>query len=395
LGFCPGLDTLLTSPPAGLDCVAMDRPTGDGRDGTSPGTRVTVIMPVRNEAAFISRSLGAVLAQDYPQELTEVLVVDGMSTDGTRDVVREFRGEHPQLHLMDNPAGIVAPGLNLALRASRGEIIIRVDGHCEIAPDYVRRCVQHLEQDDVDGVGGPWETVGTTPQGNAIALAVSSPFGVGGAAFRTVHDRSMLVDTVGFPAYTRRAVERAGAYDEELVRDQDDEYNSRLRKLGARILLSPDIRARYYSRSSFRSLWRQYFQYGYWKVRVLQKHPRQMRARHFVPAAFLLALFGAGLLAVFDPVGWTLLAVIAAAYMVANLGASVWTAARSGWRYFPSVSLAYAILHVSYGLGFLVGLARFANRWLDKEGRVPPLHRAETKPALTARSNQSPDGGLS
>jgi hypothetical protein len=172
-----------------------------------------------------------------------------------------------------------------------------------------------------------------------------------------------VTDTIAFPAYTRRVVEQAGEYDEELVRNQDDEYNYRLRSMGVRLLLAEDVRSRYYSRSSLRSLWRQYFQYGYWKVRVMQKHPRQMQPRQFVPPLFVSALLVSGALAVFaPPLRWAW-ASIALAYVAANLAASVNTAWRHGIRVFRWLPVVFTILHVSYGSGFLVGLAKFWRRW--------------------------------
>jgi len=272
--------------------------------------------------------------------------------------------------LVDNPGQIAPTGLNAAIAQARGEIIVRVDGHCEIAPDYVRRCVEYLQNEGVDGVGGPIKTVGQTPIAATIALAMSSPFGVGGSAFRTVNNKTVLTDTVPFPAYTRKILEKAGPFDEELVRNQDDEYNYRLRKLGAKILLAADIHSRYYSRSSLRSLWRQYFQYGYWKVRVLQKHPRQMQPRQFAPLALVVALLGATLVAVLTSPGWWLLLLVVAAYAAANLAASVWLARQAGWQHGLRLPLVFAMLHLSYGLGFLLGLVKFWHRWGDKTGKT-------------------------
>jgi len=326
---------------------------------------VSVIMPVRNEAGYIERSLDAVFAQDYPADLFEVIVADGMSGDGTREIVRQRQTRHPNLRLIDN-RGLIAPtGLNAAIAESRGEVIVRVDGHCEIAPDYLHNCVEHLRKDGVDGVGGPIETVGETAAASVIAAAISSRFGVGGSAFRTVKGKTRLTDTVAFPAYTRAAIERAGAFDEELVRNQDDEYNYRLRKLGAKILLAADVRARYYSRSTIRSLVRQYFQYGYWKVRVLQKHPRQMSIRQFIPPLFVAALLGAMLLAPILPSGWRLAAIICGCYLGANLVASARLARKVGWPHSFLLPPVFASLHISYGLGFLVGLIKFAPRWWE------------------------------
>jgi succinoglycan biosynthesis protein ExoA len=331
---------------------------------------VSVIMPVRDEAAFIARSLGAALAQDYPPERVEIIVADGMSTDGTREIVRSFAGRHARLRLVDNAGRIAPTGLNAALRLARGEIVVRVDGHCEIAPDYVRRCVECLEREKVEGVGGPIETVGETTTARAIAAAMSSSFGVGGSAFRTVRDRRMFVDSIAFPAYARRAVERAGLFDEELIRNQDDEYNYRLRSLGGRLLLAPEIRSRYYSRGTLASLRRQYFQYGYWKVRVMQKHPRQMSARQFAPPLFVAALLLLGALSPFFAAGRLALAAVACAYAAANLCASFLTARKGGRRLLPILPAAFATLHLAYGFGFLAGLIKFRNRWRDHGGQT-------------------------
>lgn len=320
---------------------------------------VSVIMPVRNEAAYIERSLGAVFAQDYPPDRLEILVVDGMSNDGTREFVRSAQAAYPNLRLLDNPRGIVPPGLNIGINQAKGDIIVRVDGHCEIAPDYVRRCVDHLMTDEIDAVGGPIDTVGETDEAQAIALAMSSWFGVGGSAFRTVKDRPMLVETVAFPAYTRQTLQRLGPFDEELVRNQDDEYNYRLLKDGGRILLSPDIRSRYYSRSSLRSLWRQYYQYGFWKVRVMQKHPRQMRYRQFVPPAFVAALLGSSVLGMIVKPFRFLTALVLTLYAAADLAAALSLGRDHGTAYVPRLLLIHPIMHVSYGLGFLAGLWRF------------------------------------
>jgi succinoglycan biosynthesis protein ExoA len=329
--------------------------------------RVSIIMPVRNEASHIERSLAAVFAQDDPAESVEVIVADGMSTDGTRDVLRRWQARRPNLKIVDNPGRIAPTGLNAALREARGETIVRVDGHCEIAPDYLRRCLAHLEAADVDGVGGPIETIGETPVAQVIAAAMGARFGVGGSAFRTVTGKTMWTDTVAFPAYKRAAIERAGPFDEELVRNQDDEYNYRLRKLGAGILLAADVRSRYYSRATLRGLIRQYFQYGYWKVRVLQKHPRQMSPRQFAPPLFVAALAAAAGLAARGR--WAMLLGICGCYLMADLVASarlMQTAPHIRWPHSLLFPLVFASLHISYGLGFLIGFVRFAPRWLER-----------------------------
>jgi succinoglycan biosynthesis protein ExoA len=325
----------------------------------TPLPSVSVLMPVRNEAAYIGRSLSAVLAQDYPAELMEVIVADGMSTDETREIVSSCGGDG-RVRVIDNPRRIVATGLNLATQAASGTVLVRVDGHCEIAPDYVRRCVEQLLEAGVDGVGGPVQTLGETPVAQTIALAMSSTFGVGGSAFRTQTDPHRLADTIPFPAYTREVVEAAGPYDEELVRDQDDEYNYRIRKMGGRLLLTGKVRSRYFSRSSLRSLGSQYFQYGYWKVRVLQKHPQQMSWRQAVPPLFVGGLIIGLLLAPFSRLARRLSLVQAAAYAAANLVSSLLVARKNGWAHLRVLPAAFALMHLGYGSGFIAGLLRLA-----------------------------------
>lgn len=346
---------------------------------------VSIILPVRNEAKFIANSLSAVLNQDYPSDHLEIIVADGMSTDGTRELIESLQEKHSNVRLIDNPGQIVPTGLNAAIAAATGKIIVRVDGHCSIAPDYVRNNVQHLLNDGVDGVGGPLMTVGETTLASAIAEAMSFPFGVGNSAFRTVTDRTMLTDTVAFPTYTRAIVERAGRFDEELIRNQDDEYNYRLRELGAKILLASDVKSTYYSRSSLRSLWSQYFQYGYWKVRVMQKHPWQMRLRHFIPILLVFWLVISLLVLPLSAGGRLVGLAMLGTYVVADLISSILIARRKGWKLFPRLLVIFPTLHLSYGLGFLVGLLKFSNRWRDREGRAAApdssaVHRALEQP---------------
>ncbi|MDQ6891361.1 MAG: glycosyltransferase family 2 protein [Acidobacteriota bacterium] len=337
---------------------------------------VSVLMPVRNEVAFIERSLGAVLRQTYPADRMEILVADGLSDDGTAESVASLTKADARIRLLRNPGKIVSTGLNTALTKARGDIVIRIDGHCEVAPDYVIRCVEHLLRGEADAVGGPLETVGEDELSRTIAIAMSSVFGVGGVAFRTTTGWSGLVDTVAFPAFTRFVIDRTGPFDEELVRNQDDEYNYRLRELGGRILLSASVRCRYFSRSSLRSLWRQYFQYGYWKVRVMQKHPAQMRWRQFVPPLFTGFLLVSALFSPIHALARWLFAGVLAAYLVANLLATFSSVSRGSWPAVALLPVAFAAMHFAYGLGFLRGLIAFRDRWEDR-GTQPPVRCEE------------------
>ena len=310
--------------------------------------------------------------QDYPVEQMEILVVDGISTDETRQIVLEYQEDHPQIRLLDNPGRIVPTGLNAAIRQSTGQIIIRIDGHTLITPDYVKKCLDTIKKTGADNVGGCMTAVGTTDFGKAVAIATSTPFGVGNSKF---HYATIMeeVDSVYMGAWPIDVFKRVGLFDEGLVRDQDDEFNYRLRENGGKIILNPEITSVYTTRSTPFSLWRQYFQYGFYKVRVLQKHPRQMSIRQFVPPGFVLSLLAGLILAVILPWGWIPLFVIAGGYLAANLTASLITAVKKGWKHLWLLPVTFVILHLSYGLGFLCGLVKFWNRWGDKVGKVPQL----------------------
>lgn len=348
---------------------------------------VSVIMPVYNEGSFIERSLNAILGQSYPKDRMEIVIADGMSTDTTRSIISDVSSRSEvTLKVVDNPGKIAPTGLNCALRAANGEVVIRVDGHCEIEPDYVANCVAILQSGDAEGVGGPIETIGETPVAQVIALAMSSPFGVGGSAFRTINDREMYTDTVAFPGYTRNTIDTVGYFDEQLVRNQDDEYNYRIRKMGGRILLSPSIRSRYYSRGTFRSLWRQYFQYGFWKVRVMQLHARQMSLRQFVPFAFVVSLITMFMLSLISPVGIVGLAALVVCYLLANIFASVVTC-KTYARQIPGVSLSFVILHVSYGLGFTCGVFSLIRNWVAGRAALPA---PEQGPSMDSHRSKRP-----
>lgn len=329
---------------------------------------VSIIMPVRNEAQFIQSSLGAIFRQTYPSECMEVIVADGMSVDNTRQIIRQLAAEALRsVRIVDNVKGIAPSGLNCALREAAGSIIIRIDGHCEIDSDYVENCVKLLRAGKADGVGGPIETIGKSIRAKAIALAMSSSFGVGGSAFRTINDRQIYTDTVAFPAYTREIIRKTGLFNEELVRNQDDEYNYRIRKMGGRILLSPNIRSRYYSRSNFLSLWRQYYQYGYWKVRILQLHPHQMSFRQFVPFFFVLSLMITLACSFVSEFGRVVFGVIVVSYLAINLASAVYLSGKQFWLS-PFLAWSFCNLHLSYGLGSMAGLFAFRNHW-NKRGK--------------------------
>lgn len=335
--------------------------------------KISILLPIRNEQEYIADCLRAILNQDCPYEL-EILIADGESSDNTLPIIQSLSSETGiPLSIFSNPKKIVSTGLNILIPKAIGEIIIRVDGHCVIEPDYVANCVRHLQQNGVDAVGGPMRSVGEDFTSQGIALAMSSRFGVGNSSFRTESGKTKLVDTVPFPAYTHEIIQRVGLYDEELVRNQDDEYNYRIREHGGRILLAEDVRSTYFSRGSLAKLWMQYFQYGYWKVRVLQKHPKQMSLRQFVPLVFVLSLLLSLVFTLVVSWGWIPLVAILGLYLLVNLSVSMLYGYNHGWQFLSLLPATFAVIHLSYGTGFLTGLFKFFNRWGDKIGKVPFL----------------------
>jgi glycosyltransferase involved in cell wall biosynthesis len=335
---------------------------------------VTVVLPVRNEATHIAACLGAVLAQDYPAERFEVLVLDGRSEDATRTIVQELAARHPgiRVQVLDNPGRIVPCAMNLALDRARGEVIVRIDGHCAIDPDYVRACIRTLEETGADCVGGPQISLGHGPFAEAVALATNHPFGVGGSRLHYAAERTEC-DTVYMGTYPREIFGWAGEFDEEMACNEDDEFHYRLRAKGGRVVIDPAIRSTYHvNRTTARALWRQYYRFGLWKVRVAQKVPGQMRLRHLVPFGLVASLAGGAVLApVAAPLAWAWLAV-ATVYGGTTVAVSAALARRRGWGHLLRLPLVFALLHASYGAGFAVGLVRFARHWTGR-GRPSPV----------------------
>jgi glycosyltransferase involved in cell wall biosynthesis len=329
---------------------------------------ISVVIPMRNEAGWIEACLGSILAQDYPRDRFEVIVVDGESNDGS---ARILAGYGEQIRVLSNPGRIVPTAMNIGIRAARGEVIARVDAHTVLQPSYLREGVEALRRSGAENVGGPMISVGGGKQGDAIAAAMGSRFGIGAYFHFGTEDRE--VDTVYMGMYPRRVFERIGLFDEELVRNQDDELNYRLRKAGGRVFMTPRMQSRYQNRQSIRALARQFFQYGEWKVRVLQKHPLQMSWRHFVPPTLVFSL---ALLLALSPwmrAAGILLGVEVIAYAAAVLGATAGAARGRDPGFKLRLALAFVTMHLSWGSGFLAGMIRFGRHWLADESAPPRL----------------------
>lgn len=321
---------------------------------------VTIIVPCRNERDAIEAFIGNVRSQAEVPGGFEVLIADGCSDDGTRELLERIVASDPRFIVIDNPARTVSPGLNMAIRRARGAVVVRMDVHTDYAPDYLRCCLEGLAKSGAQNVGGPALTRASGYFQRANAAAYGSPFAVGGARF---HDGTFEgdVDTVPYGCWRRETLETLGGFDEALVRNQDDELNLRLVRSGGRIWQTPRIRSWYRPRSTPSSLFGQYFQYGYWKVHVIRKHRIPGSWRHLVPAAAVAA--GAALLvaSAWVPTAGFVLGICVLAWLGLAMVAAVATCRRvREWDLLPALPLIFATYHFAYGTGFLLGLVHVA-----------------------------------
>ncbi len=340
--------------------------------------KISVVIPCRNEKRHISEFLDSLLTQDLePDWQVEILVADGLSDDGTREVLRQYGQKAPQVRMIDNPGRIVSTGLNAAIGAATGEVIIRMDAHTVYARDYIRECVRALETSGADNVGGPWVAEGRGVIGRAIAAAFRSRFCTGGGK---AHDANYEgeVDTVYLGCWVRSVFDRVGMFDPQLVRNQDDEFNFRLLRSGGRIWQSPRIKSSYTPRASIVALFRQYMQYGFWKVAVIRKHRALASWRHVVPVLFVSSiLLALGLIALAAALGASTLAIGLSAtlaaglsvYVLACVAAALPFARSLDWRALLILPGVMAVYHIAYGLGFLTGVLKLAKR--TPEGAAP------------------------
>lgn len=314
---------------------------------------VSVVIPARNEGAHIDAALRSVLEQDYPN-LIEVIVADGMSTDGTREQVARAAAADPRVRLVDNPTGATPAALNIAIGVANGEVIVRCDGHVELPPGYVARAVAALRETGADNVGGMQLATGRTPMQRAVALAMSIPMGVGDARFH-LGGPAGPVDTVFLGVFRRDVFDRVGLFDEDLLRNQDSELNHRIRAAGGTVWFVPELRVTYHPRSSLRALWKQYFGSGAWKRETFRKRPGAIRWRQLAPPALVLGLVASvGLaLAGATPAALVLPAVYAAA-LVLTAAVTALTRRRAEALLLPVV---LPVMHLGWGLGFFIGRA--------------------------------------
>jgi succinoglycan biosynthesis protein ExoA len=338
--------------------------------------QATVVVACRNENPRIVSLLDSLVMLDRSSLDIDVIIADGMSTDGTRPILDEFARDHPWLIVVDNPAGIASTGLNRAIQLAAGEFILRMDAHTVYAPDYVARSIAVLEQTGASNAGGPQRSTAEGFWQRAIHAGFHSPFASGGASFRNDHYCGPT-DTVPYGCWRKDFLLAIGLFDEALVRNQDDELNLRTRLAGGVIWQDPSIASWYSPRSTLAGLFRQYLQFGFWRVAVLRKHPGSGAVRHFIPGA--AAVIGVLLVLMSVLAGDSrMLVALAVAYVVLSGWASVRSARREGWDLLPALPITFAVYQAGYAIGFCVGLVYWFLR-RPGSGTVPRVFTEQTQ----------------
>ena len=332
-------------------------------------TTVSFVMPVRNEEEYIRVSLQSLVEQNYPANECEIIVVDGQSSDRTREIIEAIRERSPQVRCLDNRAGIVPTGMNIGVRAALGEVIIRADGHNVYPPDYAANCVKYLEETGADNVGGPWVTVAADKGFSArlVVAVLSSPFGVGNSKFRTSREEG-FVDTVPFGAFRKEIFERVGMYNEKLVRNQDNDLNARIRKAGGRIYLTPVLTTHYYPVKNFQGLLKYAFKTSKWHIFTLRENRESMGVRHLAPGIFLMLLLLLLPISFVNATASAFLVGVLCAYILMGFYFSLRAKTEGNWDVAAVQPFATMCFHIAYGAGTLFGL-----RYLFRQPPVRPI----------------------
>ncbi len=324
--------------------------------------RVSIIIPCCNEFTYIAACLDSILEQDFDPSGFEVILVDGMSSDGTRDIIQSYASKHPQIRLLDNQHRTVPYALNLGIRHGSGRYIIRMDVHCSYPANYISQLLYWYEKLDADNVGAVLSTEpgNNSTEAGAIAQACSHWFGVGNSLFRTGVKEPQSVDTVPFGCYSKTLFDQIGLFDTDLTRNQDDEFNGRLLRNGGKIYLIPDIVVTYFARTNFESLWRMYYQYGLFKPMVAMKLGSPVTVRQLAPLALVTGLMGSLALIPFHAAFLLLFALLLAIYVSVNVMISCKLSAATNkgprGRYCRALFRSFVYMHFAYGFGYLIGL---------------------------------------
>ncbi len=322
---------------------------------------VTVIIPCRNEENNIGKCLDSILIQTYPLELIKIIVVDGFSDDKTREVVTNYTKKYPFISLLNNPKKITPSAMNIGIKNADGDYILIINSHATINQDFIRMAINCSEKTGADAVGGLLKTknIGEGIISKSIPFAADSIFGAGGNRYRTRTDERYVFDTLPYCLYRKEVFTHIGLFDEDLIRDQDEEFNYRLLKHGGKIYYSPSIRSTLYIRPTLKKLWNQHFQYGYFKPLVSKKVGTLLTWRQLIPALFLVSIFITGLLSLIFEKVIIIFTFIISMYLVLNILSSLLISYKKGFKYFIFLPIIYITLHFSYGIGYIEGFIKF------------------------------------
>jgi len=322
---------------------------------------VSIIIPCRNEEKFISKCLDSIINNDYPKEKIEVLIIDGMSKDRTREIINNYSKKFPFIKMFDNHRKFTPFALNIGIKNARGEVIVRMDAHTIYKNDYISRCVEDLDKAKADNVGGIWEIIPSknTLVAKSIAFASSSIFGAGDAYYRRGYSRGpKWVDTVFGGCYKKEVFERIGLFNENLVRSQDMEFNLRLKKAGGKILLVPEIVSYYYPKSNLKDFFRHNFSDGIWSTYPLKFEVRIFSWRHLVPLFFVSSLILSLFFSFFFWQARLFFDLIFGSYVFLSLFFSVKISFKKGFQYLFLMPIVFATRHFGYGLGSIWGIVK-------------------------------------
>ena len=324
---------------------------------------ISVIVPCRNEKKYIKSLLESIEKQDYPKNSFEVIIADGMSDDGTRVILSDIKSNYNYLTVIDNEQKIVPTALNKAIKMSKGEYIIRLDAHSIYPTNYFSRLISVIEKTDADNVGGMWITKpgNNSVKAKAIAIAMSCPFGIGNSSYRIATNKTepFEVDTVPFGCYRRSVFEKIGYFDEDLVRNQDNEFNERLLKAGGKILLIPDLKIDYFARENFTKLWKMNYHYALFGPLVDKKLGKIPRIRKYIPSIFVLSLILPSIVSLKIKKAKLISHISALSYSLCNLYFSFRECKRNhNFKFFPYLIWSFGIAHFSYGIGFINGFIK-------------------------------------
>jgi len=317
---------------------------------------VSVIVPCLNEENTIQLLLNAILTQNFPIEKIEVIIADAISNDKTREKILEFEKSHPSLtiRIVDNLRRTIPTALNLAAKSAIGDYIIRLDAHSIPNEDYILNCINILKSGKAQNVGGIWEICpgDETCMARSIARAASHPFGAGDAAYR-ISSRAGFVDTVPFGAFKKEVFIKSGGFDENLLSNEDYEFNTRLRQSGGKVWLDPAIKAKYYARKNLIELSKQYWRYGFWKNRMLRKYPKSLRWRQAIPPLFVLFMILFAVLSLITPIARIIFIMGLGLYFLALLIGGVIESVKMNDLCYMRMMFAFVTIHFCWGGGFL------------------------------------------